>query len=56
MDGPKNVRLEVGNSLAIRLPAAMESGCTVFCSEDLQHGHVIDCLTIRNPFAADHTN
>lgn len=38
------------------LAAALESGCTVFYSEDLQDGHVIDGLTIRNPFAAEHTN
>ncbi len=38
------------------LAAAIESGCTVFYSEDLPDGHVIHGLTIRNPFAAQHTN
>ena len=40
---------------SLLLAAAIESGCSVFYSEDLQDGHVIEGLTIRNPFAADHT-
>ncbi len=32
------------------LAAAVKAGCTTFYTEDLQHGQVIDGLTIRNPF------
>jgi predicted nucleic acid-binding protein len=33
--------------------AALQAGCDVLCTEDMQDGHVIDRrLTIRNPFAA----
>ena len=36
---------------SLLLASAMEAGCTVFLSEDMQHGRVIDSrLTIRNPF------
>ncbi|MGK5091604.1 PIN domain-containing protein [Deltaproteobacteria bacterium TL4] len=30
--------------------AALQSNCTILYSEDLQHGQVIDQLTITNPF------
>jgi predicted nucleic acid-binding protein len=30
--------------------AALEAGCTTLYTEDLQHGQVIDDLTVRNPF------
>lgn len=30
--------------------AALEVGCTTLYTEDLQHGQVIDGLTVRNPF------
>ncbi|HEX4295273.1 MAG TPA: PIN domain-containing protein [Rhizomicrobium sp.] len=30
--------------------AALEAGCTTLYTEDLQHGQVVDGLTIRNPF------
>lgn len=30
--------------------AALEAGCTILYSEDLQHGQVIEHLTIENPF------
>jgi predicted nucleic acid-binding protein len=30
--------------------AALQANCTTFYSEDLQHGQVIEGLTIRNPF------
>ncbi len=34
------------------LAAALESGCNTLYSEDMQHGQVIESLTIRNPFLA----
>ena len=36
---------------ALMLAAAIEASCTVFYSEDMRDGHVIDGLIIRNPFA-----
>ena len=30
--------------------AALEAGCDTLYSEDMQHGQVIEALTIRNPF------
>jgi antitoxin component of MazEF toxin-antitoxin module len=41
---------------ALLLAAAIESSCTVFYSEDMQDGQVIDGLTIRNPFATPRTD
>jgi predicted nucleic acid-binding protein len=35
---------------ALMLAAALEASCTVFYSEDMQDGHVIDRMTICNPF------
>jgi predicted nucleic acid-binding protein len=35
---------------AMLLAAAKQAGCTIFYSEDLQHGQKVDGLTIRNPF------
>ena len=35
---------------SMMLAAAFQASCTVFYSEDMQHGQVIDGLTIRNPF------
>jgi predicted nucleic acid-binding protein len=36
---------------ALILAAASDAGCETICSEDLQHGQVIDGgLTVRNPF------
>ena len=32
------------------LAAALEAGCIVLYSEDMQDGQKIDSLTIRNPF------
>ena len=32
------------------LAAALWADCTTFYSEDLQHGQVIEGLTVRNPF------
>lgn len=38
---------------ALIIAAALQSGCDILCTEDMQDGHVIDRrLTIRNPFAA----
>lgn len=35
---------------ALIIAAALEAGCEVMLSEDLQHGRSIEGLTIRNPF------
>jgi predicted nucleic acid-binding protein len=35
---------------SLMLAAAIEASCTVFCSEDLHDGQVLEKLTIRNPF------
>jgi predicted nucleic acid-binding protein len=35
---------------SLMLAAALEASCTVFYSEDLHDGQVIEGLTIRNPF------
>ena len=36
---------------ALILAAALDAGCETICSEDLQHGQIIDGgLTVRNPF------
>jgi len=32
------------------IASALEAGCKVLCTEDLQHGQVIDGLRIQNPF------
>jgi predicted nucleic acid-binding protein len=32
------------------LASALENGCTILHTEDLQHGQQIEGLTIRNPF------
>jgi predicted nucleic acid-binding protein len=38
---------------ALIIAAALQAGCDILCTEDMQDGHVIDRrLTIRNPFAA----
>ena len=37
---------------AMILSAALGAGCEVLLSEDMQDGHVVEGLTIRNPFAA----
>jgi predicted nucleic acid-binding protein len=38
---------------ALIIAAALQSGCDILCTEDMQDEHVIDrTLTIRNPFAA----
>jgi predicted nucleic acid-binding protein len=35
---------------ALIIAAAIEAGCDILYSEDLQHGRAIGGLTIRNPF------
>jgi len=35
---------------ALQLASALENGCSVLYTEDLQHGQQIEGLTIRNPF------
>jgi predicted nucleic acid-binding protein len=32
------------------IASAIHAGCNILYSEDMQHGQVIDSLTIRNPF------
>jgi predicted nucleic acid-binding protein len=36
---------------ALIVAAALEAGCSVLLSEDMQHGRRLGTLTIRNPFA-----
>lgn len=38
---------------ALIIASALEAGCAVLYSEDLQDGQVIENLTIRNPFQTD---
>ena len=35
---------------ALQLASALESGCSILYTEDMQHGQQIEGLTIRNPF------
>ena len=35
---------------ALIVAAALDAGCEVLCSEDLQHGQKIGALTVDNPF------
>ncbi len=35
---------------ALHLASALENGCSILYTEDLQHGQQIEGLTIRNPF------
>ena len=35
---------------ALQLASALENGCGILYTEDLQHGQQIEGLTIRNPF------
>ena len=35
---------------ALQLASALENGCRILYTEDLQHGQQIEGLTIRNPF------
>jgi predicted nucleic acid-binding protein len=38
---------------ALLLAAALEAGCGVFYSEDIEHGQKIEGLAIRNPFRGE---
>jgi predicted nucleic acid-binding protein len=38
---------------ALIVAAAIEAGCDTLYTEDMQHGHIIGALTIRNPFVKD---
>jgi len=44
----KRYRFHIYDSLIIA--SAIDAGCSVLYSEDMQHGQVINSLTIRNPF------
>lgn len=49
------IRTETGYSFydALILTAAIESGCRVLYTEDLQHGRVIQTVRIVNPFLGE---
>jgi predicted nucleic acid-binding protein len=38
---------------ALHLASALESGCSILYTEDMQHGQRIEGLTIRNPFETE---
>jgi predicted nucleic acid-binding protein len=38
---------------ALIVAAAIEAGCDILYSEDMQHGRAIGGMTIQNPFAGD---
>ena len=38
---------------SLMIAAALESGCNILYSEDLQDGQVVEGLTIRNPFLSE---
>ena len=38
---------------ALQLASALENGCSILYTEDLQHGQQIEGLTIRNPFETE---
>ena len=47
-------RYELATYDAQLVASALEAGCTVFLSEDMNHGLIIDeRLTIQNPFTGD---
>ena len=48
------VRVETGYAFydALIVTAAIESGCRVLYTEDLQHGRIIQSVRVVNPFAA----
>ena len=43
-------RYQYGFYDSLIIAAALEVGCKTLYSEDLQHGQIIDRLTIKNPF------
>jgi len=44
------IRYQLSNWDALIVAAAVLAGCETLYSEDLQHGQVIDGITIENPF------
>jgi predicted nucleic acid-binding protein len=48
IDIAERYKFSVYDSMLIA--AALRANCTTFYTEDLQHGQVIEGLTIRNPF------
>jgi predicted nucleic acid-binding protein len=38
---------------ALHLASALEGGCSILFTEDMQHGQQIEGLTIRNPFQSE---
>ena len=54
-DNALTLQMETGYSWydSLVMAAAIELGCTYLLSEDLQHGRVIQGMTIFNPFTED---
>jgi predicted nucleic acid-binding protein len=48
LDVAERYRFSIYDSMIVA--AALRAGCSTLYSEDLQHGQVIEQLTIRNPF------
>jgi predicted nucleic acid-binding protein len=48
LDIAERYRFDMYDSLIVA--SALRAGCRTLYSEDLQHGQVVDGLTIRNPF------
>ncbi|HEX4860990.1 MAG TPA: PIN domain-containing protein [Rhizomicrobium sp.] len=48
LDIAERYKFSVFDSMLVA--AALQADCTTFYSEDLQHGQVIEGLTVRNPF------
>jgi predicted nucleic acid-binding protein len=44
------MRYQLSNWDALIIAAAVLAGCTTLYSEDLQHGQIIESLTVQNPF------
>jgi predicted nucleic acid-binding protein len=53
LDVKKRYEFSIWDSLIIA--AAIQSGCSILLSEDLQHQQKIDGLTIQNPFFSSET-
>jgi predicted nucleic acid-binding protein len=50
LDVAERQRLSIYDAMIVA--AALRSGCRILYTEDLNDGHMIDRLTIRNPFVA----
>jgi predicted nucleic acid-binding protein len=48
LDIAERYRFSIYDSMLVA--AALQANCTTFYTEDLQHGQVIEGLTVRNPF------